>query len=96
MNQNFDVETSSFSCNSSNKGVMFRLAWHTAVPVSRKRVVVWRAVEQNLWLIFKTEISIYLSKVNFDDNRPFSYSRKEPGSSDIFIQFYTRSSIEWR
>ena len=29
-------------------------------------------------------------------NRPFSYSRKEPGSSDIFIQFYTRSSIEWR
>ena len=29
-------------------------------------------------------------------HRPFSYSTKEPGSSDIFIQFYTRSSIEWR
>ena len=29
-------------------------------------------------------------------NRPFSYSTKEPGSSDIFIQFYTRGSIEWR
>ena len=28
-------------------------------------------------------------------NRPFSYSTKEPGSSDIFIQFYTRGSIEW-
>ena len=29
-------------------------------------------------------------------NRPFSYSTKEPGSSVIFIQFYTRGSIEWR
>ena len=29
-------------------------------------------------------------------NRPFSYSTKEPGSSDIFIQFYTPGSIEWR
>ena len=27
-------------------------------------------------------------------NRPFSYSTKEPGSSDIFIQFHTRGSIE--
>ena len=30
------------------------------------------------------------------NNRPFSYSTKEPGSSVIFIQFYTRGSIEWR
>ena len=30
------------------------------------------------------------------DNRPFSYSAKEPGSSVIFIHFYTRDSIEWR
>ena len=29
-------------------------------------------------------------------NRPFSYSAKEHGSSDIFIHFYTRGSIEWR
>ena len=29
-------------------------------------------------------------------NRPFSYSTKEPGSSVIFIQFYTQGSIEWR
>ena len=29
-------------------------------------------------------------------NRPFSYSTKESGSSDIFIHFYTQSSIEWR
>ena len=29
-------------------------------------------------------------------HRPFSYSRKEPGSSDIFIQFYAQGSIEWR
>ena len=29
-------------------------------------------------------------------NRPFSYSTKEPGSSVIFIHFYTRGSIEWR
>ena len=29
-------------------------------------------------------------------NRPFSYSTKEPGSSDIFVQFYTRGSTEWR
>ena len=29
-------------------------------------------------------------------NRPFSYSAKEPGSSVIFIHFYTRGSIEWR
>ena len=27
-------------------------------------------------------------------NRPFNYSTKEPGSSDIFIQFYTQGSIE--
>ena len=32
----------------------------------------------------------------FLHNRPFSYSTKEPGSGDIFIHFYTRSSIEWR
>ena len=32
----------------------------------------------------------------YQGNRPFSYSTKEPGSSDIFIQFYTRGSIEWR
>ena len=29
-------------------------------------------------------------------NRPFSYSAKEPGSSVIFIHFYTGDSIEWR
>ena len=29
-------------------------------------------------------------------NRPFSYSTKEPGSSDILIHFYTQGSIEWR
>ena len=29
-------------------------------------------------------------------NRPISYSAKEPGSSVIFIHFYTRDSIEWR
>ena len=27
-------------------------------------------------------------------NRTFSYSTKEPGSSEIFIQFYTRGSTE--
>ena len=31
-----------------------------------------------------------------NENRPFSYSTKEPGSSVIFIHFYTRRSIEWR
>ena len=31
-----------------------------------------------------------------ESNRPFSYSTKEPGSSVIFIHFYTRGSIEWR
>ena len=29
-------------------------------------------------------------------DRPFSYSTKEPGSSVIFMHFYTRDSIEWR
>ena len=29
-------------------------------------------------------------------NRPFSYSTKEPGSSDIFIRFYTRGSTVYR
>ena len=29
-------------------------------------------------------------------HRPFCYSTKEPGSSDIFIQIYTRGSKEWR
>ena len=42
--------------------------------------------------IEKTPCSLsYLTK-----NRSFSYSTKESGSSVIFIQFYTRSSIEWR
>ena len=31
----------------------------------------------------------------FDTNRPFTYSTKEPGSSVIFIHFYTRGSSEW-
>ena len=30
----------------------------------------------------------------FINNRPFSFSTKEPGSSIIFIHFYTRGSIE--
>ena len=30
------------------------------------------------------------------ENRPFSYSAKEPGSSVIFIHFYTGDSIKWR
>ena len=30
------------------------------------------------------------------NNRPFSYSTKEPGSGVIFIPFYSRGSIEWR
>ena len=34
--------------------------------------------------------------IAFSMNRPFSYSAKEPGSSVIFIHFYTRDSIEWR
>ena len=29
-------------------------------------------------------------------NRPFSYSTKEPGLSVIFIHLYTRGSMEWR
>ena len=33
---------------------------------------------------------------NYRVNRPFSYSAKGPGSSVIFIHFYTRDSIEWR
>ena len=36
------------------------------------------------------------SKVSQVDNRPFSYSTKEPGSSDIFIHFDAQGSIEWR
>ena len=28
-------------------------------------------------------------------NKPFSYSTKEPGSSVIFILFYTQGSTEW-
>ena len=41
------------------------------------------------------EMLVYLLP-NAVGNRPFSYSTKEPGSSVIFIQFYTRGSIEWR
>ena len=29
-------------------------------------------------------------------HRPFNYSATEPGSSVIFIHFYTRDSIKWR
>ena len=39
------------------------------------------------------DLSCFMHPVH---NKPFSYSKKEPGSSDIFIQFYTRGSIEWR
>ena len=47
-----------------------------------------------------------VASVSFSDHgkfmmshRPFCYSTKEPGSSVIFIHFYTRDtqgSIEWR
>ena len=30
------------------------------------------------------------------DNRPYSCSAKEPGSSVIFMHFYTRDLVEWR
>ena len=52
------------------------------------------------------KLLIFHSKVKFDlvkiwssiwsNNRPCSYSAKEPGSSVIFIHFYTRDSIERR
>ena len=29
-------------------------------------------------------------------NRPYSYSTKEPGSSDVFIHFHSQILIEWR
>ena len=35
-------------------------------------------------------------KCGFYVNRPFSYSTKESGGSDIFIHFYARGSIEFR
>ena len=37
-----------------------------------------------------------LSPIPQPSNRPFSYSTKEPGSSDIFIHFDAQGSIEWR
>ena len=37
-----------------------------------------------------------LSLMSTQSNGPVSYSKKEPGSSVIFIQFYTQGSIEWR
>ena len=49
------------------------------VAVWCKKVVVWDGVVKNGW----------------SANRPFSYSTIESGSSDIFIHFYTRGSIEW-
>ena len=36
------------------------------------------------------------SVTNLNVNRPFCYSREEPGSSVIFIHFYERHSIEGR
>ena len=43
-------------------------------------------------LLFRQEGMTDSSRVN----RPFSYPKKEPGSSVIFIHFDTRCSIEWR
>ena len=37
----------------------------------------------------------FVSKISVISNRPFSYSRKDPGSSVISIHSYTRGSIEW-
>ena len=47
---------------------------------------------QLCWDSYDTEIKF----CNDNDNRPFSYSTKEPGSSDIFIHFDAQGSIEWR
>ena len=46
----------------------------------------------------ETLLANFLQKLEGLDleNRPFSYSTKEPGSSDIFIQLFSRGSIEWR
>ena len=41
-------------------------------------------------------LDVLVKQFPADVNRPFSYSAKEPGSSVIFIHFYTRDSIEWR
>ena len=50
--------------------------------------------------MFRRSLNFLLKGISqhfrMDENGPFSYSTKEPGSSDIFIQFYTRGSIEWR
>ena len=44
----------------------------------------------------ETKFAFDLDQTSSNINRPFSYSTKEPGSSVIFIHFYTRGSIEWR
>ena len=44
----------------------------------------------------KVDMGRYVKLGVSSDHRPFSYSTKEPGSSVIFIHFYTRRSIQWR
>ena len=45
----------------------------------------WNDITTNIDIVTNNELS----------NGPFSYSTKVSGSSDIFIQFHTRGSIEW-
>ena len=54
------------------------------------------ALPESLEKMFNPVICFVKVLMDLITNRPSSYSTKESGSSVIFIQFYTRGSIEWR
>ena len=74
----------------ANLSTYYKSKWCVLVPSKLKDIL---APSTCIRLRF---VNAYVFRPYCSTNRPFSYSTKEPGSSDIFIQFSTRGSIEWR
>ena len=55
-------------------------------------------ISKSLILEALSDCNVIVSEVTFikSENKPFSYSTKEPASSFIYIQSYSQGSIEWR
>ena len=94
-----EITTSDMSAYRMRRGV--DPIYTTLVQVTNITKVVQISFLFTLFLLIRNNMLspdplAYNRAHNKAANRPFSDPTKEPGSSVVFIQFYTRSSIEWR
>ena len=59
---------------------------------SNRQIYVTDKLISRILVVFRTGVLFGTPGTN----RPFSYSKKESGPSNIFILIYTKGSIEWR